>query len=234
MNNQIEDKNKCKKCLDFFSNDCFYKLFNKNIIAIDESQSLARQNKKLLTDMTLEQRINVINSLDEIINYNSDFNEIIMNYLLDFRKIPNSQNFFQLIKSQYNYYYYKAIIKSLLILIQLIIILITFYPKYECIDSPIKIKYAIWILKLIYFLFFDFAYILNEFYFFKQLERKKFNKKLVVFYQIIAYILNGIIYFLIFFNNNNCDNADIVFFIKDKYLKIITSILFDLVKYFIK
>ena len=238
MNNQIEDKNKCKKCLDFFSNDCFYKLFNKNIIAIDESQSLARQNKKLLTDMTLEQRIIVINSMDEIINYNSDFNEIIMNYLLDFRKIPNSQNFFQLIKSQYSYYYYKAIIiaiiKSLLILIQLIIILITFYPKYECIDSPIKIKYAIWILKLIYFLFFDFAYILNEFYFFKQLERKKFNKKLVVFYQIIAYILNGIIYFLIFFNNNNCDNADIVFFIKDKYLKIITSILFDVVKFFIK
>ena len=234
MNNQIEDKNKCKKCLDFFSNDCFYKLFNKNIIAIDESQSLARQNKKLLTDMTLEQRIIVINSMDEIINYNSDFNEIIMNYLLDFRKIPNSQNFFQLIKSQYSYYYYKAIIKSLLILIQLIIILITFYPKYECIDSQIKIKYAIWILKLIYFLFFDFAYILNEFYFFKQLERKKFNKKLVVFYQIIAYILNGIIYFLIFFNNNNCDNADNVFFIKDKYLKIITSILFDLVKYFIK
>ena len=234
MNNQIEDKNKCKKCLDFFSNDSFYKLFNKNIIAIDESQSLARQNKKLLTDMTLEQRIIVINSMDEIINYNSDFHEIIMNYLLDFRKIPNSQNFFQLIKSQYSYYYYKAIIKSLLILIQLIIILITFYPKYECIDSQIKIKYAIWILKLIYFLFFDFAYILNEFYFFKQLERKKFNKKLVVFYQIIAYILNGIIYFLIFFNNNNCDNADIVFFIKDKYLKIITSILFDLVKYFIK
>ena len=238
MNNQIKDKNKCKKCLNFFFNDCFYKLFNKNIIAIDESQSYARQNNKLLTDMTLEQRIFVINSLDEIINYNSDFHEIIMNYLLDFRKIPNRQNCFQLIKSQYSYYYYKAIIiaiiKSLLILIQLIIILITFYPKYECIDSLIKIKYAIWILKLIYFLFFDFAYILNEFYFFKQLERKKFNKKLVVFYKIIAYILNGIIYFLIFFNNNNCDNADIVFFIKDKYLKIITSILFDLVKYFIK
>jgi hypothetical protein len=78
------------------------------------------------------------------------------------------------------------------------------------------------------------TYILNEFYFFKQLERKKFNKKLVVFYQIIAYILNGIIYFLIFFNNNNCDNADNVFFIKDKYLKIITSILFDVVKFFIK
>ena len=118
-------------------------------MAIDESHSLARRNKKLLTDITLEQRIIFINSMDEIINYNSDFNEIIMNYLLDFTKIPNRQNLFQLIKSQYSYYYYKAIIiaviKSLLILIQLIIILITFYPKYECIDSPIKIKYAIWI-----------------------------------------------------------------------------------------
>jgi len=63
-------------------------------MAIDESQSVDRKNKKLLTDMTLEQRINVINSMSEIINYNSDFNEIIMNYLLDFRKIPNSKNFF--------------------------------------------------------------------------------------------------------------------------------------------
>ena len=237
MNNKIEDKNKCKKCLDFFSNDCFYTLFNKNIMAIDETQSVARKNTKLLTDMTLEQRINVINSMDEIINYNSDFNGIIMNYLLDFTKKPNSENIFQLIKSKYSYYYYKAliiaIIKALLILIQLIIILIIFYPKYECIDSPIKIKYAIWILKLIYFLFFDFVYILNEFYFFKQFERIKFNKKLVVLYQTIAYILNGIIYFLIFFNNNNCD-ADNIFFIKDKYLKIITSIYFDIVKFFIK
>ena len=237
MNNKIEDKNKCKKCLDLFSNDCFYKLFNKNIMANDETQSVARKNTKLLTDMTLEQRINVINSMDEIINYNSDFNGIIINYLLDLRKIPNSENIFQLIKSQYSYYYYKAliiaIIKALLILIQLIIILIIFYPKYECIDSPIKIKYAIWILKVIYFLFFDFVYILNEFYFFKQFERIKFNKKLVVLYQTIAYILNGIIYFLFFFNNNNCD-ADNIFFIKDKYLKIITSILFDIVKFFIK
>ena len=63
-------------------------------MAIDKSKSVDRKNKKLLTDMTLEQRINVINSMGEIINYNSDFNEIIMNYLLDFRKIPNSKNFF--------------------------------------------------------------------------------------------------------------------------------------------
>ena len=56
-------------------------------MAIDESKSVDRKNKKLLTDMTLEQRINAINSMGEIINYNSDFNGIIMNYLLDFRKI---------------------------------------------------------------------------------------------------------------------------------------------------
>ena len=80
---------------------------------------------KLLMDMTLEQRKIVINSFGEILNYNSDFNEIVMNYLLDFSKTPIYENLFQLIKSQYSYYYYKAIIivviKSLLILIQLII-----------------------------------------------------------------------------------------------------------------
>ena len=63
--------------------------------------------------------------------------------------------------------------------------------------------------------------------------KKKLNKKLVVFYQTIAFINNVTIYFLIFFTNNNCDNADNIFFIKDKYLKIIISILFDVVKFFI-
>lgn len=235
MNNQIMNNNKCnkcRKCLKLFSNDCFNKLFDKNIMAIDESQSFSRKNKKLLIDMTLEQRKIVINSFGEILNYNSDFNEIAMNYLLDFSKTPIYENLFQLIKSQYSYYYYKAIIiaviKSLLILIQWITILITFYPKYECIDSPIKIKFSILILKLIYFLFFDFVYIINEFYFFKQFERIKLKKNLVVFYQIIGYIYNGIIYILIFFSNKNCANAreDNVFFIKDKYLKIICGKIF--------
>ena len=128
MNNQIMNNNKCNKCkncLKLFSNDCFNKLFDKNIMAIDESQLVSRKNKKLLIDMALEQRKIVINSFGEILNYNSDFNEIVMNYLLDFSKTPIYENLFQLIKSQYSYYYYKAIIivviKSLLILIQLII-----------------------------------------------------------------------------------------------------------------
>lgn len=35
MNNK--KNNKCEKCLDLFSKDCFKKLFDKNIMAIDES-----------------------------------------------------------------------------------------------------------------------------------------------------------------------------------------------------
>ena len=202
MNNPIMNNNKCNKCkncLKLFLNDCFNKLFDKNIMAIDEYESFSRSNKKLLIDMTLEQRKIVINSFGEILNYNSDFNEIAMNYLLDFSKTPIYENLFQLIKSQYSYYYYKAIIivviKTLLILIQLITILITFYPKYECKDSPIKIKFSILILKLIYFLFFDFVYIINEFYFFKQFERIKLKKNLVVFYQIIGLFTMGLFIF---------------------------------------
>ena len=176
MIKQLDNKKACKKCLEMFFKDCFYKLFNKNLMVLDKSQLVNRNNLKKLNDMTLEQRIAVIDSLDEIINYNWDFNKIIINYLLDSSKKPNNQNLVQVIKTQYKYYYYKAIIiaifKSLLILTQLIIILITFFQKYECIDSPIKIKYTIWILKLIYFLLFDFLYILNEFYFFKQFEKK--------------------------------------------------------------
>ena len=66
-------------------------------------------NTRLLIDLSPEQRKRAINSImAEILNYNQDFHEICINYLLDLSKIPNCDNLNQFIKSQCRYYYYKA------------------------------------------------------------------------------------------------------------------------------
>ena len=235
----MNNNNKYKKCLDMLFNDCFYKLFDKNIMVDDEFHLSARKNKLSLTNIPLVQRIIVIDSMREILNYNSDFNEIGINFLLDLRNIPNISNIHKFIKSQYRYYYYKAIviaiIKTLLIIIQLIFSIIIFYPKNGCINSPIEIKRCeVCCLKLVYFFFFDLFYIINEFYFFKEFERIKMNKNTVVFYQILGYICNGIIYLLILFSKKNAREDDNAFYKKDNYIEIIISMLFDVIKFFIK
>ena len=239
MNNKIRDNNESKKCLDMLFNDCFYKLFDKNIMVDDEFHLSARKNKLSLTNMPLVQRIIVIDSMREILNYNSDFNEIGINFLLDLRNIPNISNIHKFIKSQYRYYYYKAIIiaiiKTLLIIIQLIFSIIIFYPKNGCINSPIETERCeLCCLKLVYFFFFDLFYIINEFYFFKEFERIKMNKNTVVFYQILGYICNRIIYLLILFSKKNAREDDNAFYKKDYYIEIIISMLFDVIKFFIK
>ena len=238
MNNKIRDNNESKKCLDMLFNDCFYKLFDKNIMVDDDFHSSAKRNEELLTNMTLVQR-KLVDSMREILNYNSDFNEIGINFLLDLRNIPNISNIHKFIKSQYRYYYYKAIIiaiiKTLLIIIQLIFSIIIFYPKNGCINSPIETERCeVCCLKLVYFFFFDLFYIINEFYFFKEFERIKMNKNTVVFYQILGYICNGIIYLLILFSKKNAREDDNAFYKKDNYIEIIISMLFDVIKFFIK
>ena len=243
MDNQIGDNNECKKCLGLFFADCFYKLFDKKIMAVDRINLPFKKNTRLLIDLSPEQRKRAINSImAEILNYNQNFHEICINYLLGLNEIPSRENLCQLIKNQYKYYYYKAIIiaiiKTLFILIQLIITIINFYPKYECLDSNSNIlSYAILDLKLINFLFFDLFYIINEFYFFKQFERIKFKKSIVIFYQTIGYIFNVISYILIFFNNKNITHAlkdDNVFSKRDNDLKNFIPILLDVIIYFIK
>ena len=86
MDNQIGDNNECKKCLGLFFTDCFYKLFDKKIMAVDRINLPFKKNTRLLIDLSPEQRKKVINSMGKILEYNPDFNEIGINYLLDLSK----------------------------------------------------------------------------------------------------------------------------------------------------
>ena len=67
MNNKIRDNNESKKCLDIFFNDCFYKLFDKNIMVDDEFHLSAKKNTLSITEMSLVQRKNIIDTMREMI-----------------------------------------------------------------------------------------------------------------------------------------------------------------------
>ena len=241
MNNQKRDNNECKECCKLLVNDCFDILFDKYIITNEKLSLMARSNESLIKTMSLEQIIALRDSLKEIFDYNHDFNEISMNFFFDSKQKPNFENLVKFIKGHKCYYYkaiFFAIIKTLLIIMQLISSIIIFYPKNGFFNSPFEIKRrTVFCLKILYFLFFDLFYIINEFYFLKNFERKKYKKRNALIYQILGYICNGIIYLLILFNNKNNDNAekdDIVFYKKDNIIESIISMFFDVVKYFIK
>ena len=158
--------------------DCFNKLFDKYLIAFDEFTLSSRINKSILKTMSLEQIIALRFSLKEIFDYNHDFNEISNNFFFDSKQMPNFENLVKFIKG-HKYYYHKAIffaiIKTLLIIMQLISSLIIFYPKNGFFNSPFEIKRrTVFCLKILYFLFFDLFYIINELYFLKNFERKKY------------------------------------------------------------
>ena len=96
---------------------------------------------------------------------------------------------------------------------------------------------AIWILKLIYFVVYDVVYFINVFYFLINFERKKLNKYIIIVYQSLGYICNGAIYFLLLTNKKNCVKSrnDKNIFYKENYMfEAVISMLFDIIKFFIK
>ena len=241
MANRIRDDNKSMKWIDIYFDIIFNKIFDKRIM-IDDSNNLAfKYNLLSLRDMPFERRIKVGKSMNEILKYNKDFSDIGFNYIFLLGLTPNFEKLRQYIKNQQVFYYHKAvfvvIIKTLFILLHLIISIIIFYPKSGIVDSKFNILNSeILRLKLIYFLFFDLFYIMNEFYYFKNFERIKFRRNIVVLYQTIGYIFNGIIYILVISNKKNYvptkENNN--FFSKLIYNLEFVLLLFDLIKFNIK
>lgn len=241
MANRIRDDNKSLKWIDIYFDIIFNKIFDKRIM-IDDSNNLAfKYNLLSLRDMPFERRIKVGKSMNEILKYNKDFSDIGFNYIFLLGLTPNFEKLRQYIKNQQVFYYHKAvfvvIIKTLFILLHLIISIIIFYPKSGIVDSKFNILNSeILRLKLIYFLFFDLFYIMNEFYYFKNFERIKFRRNIVVLYQTIGYIFNGIIYILVISNKKNYvpTKENYNFFSKLIYNLEFVLLFFDLIKFNIK
>ena len=190
MANQIGDNNERNNCLKLFLEDCFNILYDTSIMVDNRMERMIIENRDLFTSLPIEQRQLVVDSLNDIMNYNQDFNKIGKYYLIQNEQLINRKNLAERIINDFKYKYYNALffsgIKLLFILFQLYLSISNVNIKNEyndsekgandkkyCINPNIKFKIfrqeinIILFLKLIYFYFYDVAYIIHDFYFYK-------------------------------------------------------------------
>ena len=257
MTNQIRNSNECQKCFIEFLKDCFNTLYDTSVIVGDGSH-IEEEDRRLFKELSIEKRELVVDSLSDIMDYNPNFNKIGKYYIVRIDQPINQKKLANRIKNQFKYIFYKArlfaVIKFFLILFQLYVTIIIVNAKNKCtgskkgsndksicINPNIKFKIlkneidAILFLKLFYFSCYDFVYFIHDLYFLKNLKKKKYNKYLAIFYQTLGHICNLAISIILIINIKNSykikhDKDDFL----EETLEIISTILFDSVKFLMK
>ena len=203
----------------------FQNFFNSgSLVYNNPKKSFVYSNNKAFEELTLEQRINTGYGTEDIENYSIDLKNITKIYSYDYENVANINQLIPYIKSfKHGYNYYKqifiSIIKNILIILQLVFILYYNYPKHICIENEIdkndekywicsneigkcKVKEIIFdeegILRIIYLLFFDLIYIIQDLKFAITLKKKSSNLYIVIIYPIFEYLILLIIYFFLF------------------------------------
>ena len=189
----------------------------RQIFTLEEIPKEIITNKKSPDEVDKREIKLIMESIDLIALYNKDFSALRNNFF--FIENPKEINLIQFQKfiKNYNdgYYYRKAIfsiVNRIFLFLACFLILIYFlYPKYKCTDEPFEEQDKnYWILddekykvKLIYtdFLYYlrildfiiNFSMIFFEIYILYYLRRIKANKYYIIIYQLIRFILFGII-----------------------------------------
>ena len=189
----------------------------KQIFTLEEIPKEIITNKKSPDEVDKREIKLIRESIDLIALYNKDFSELRNHFF--FIGNPKEINLIQFQKFIKNYndgYYYRKAIFSIvnrifLFLACFLILIYFFYPKYKCTDEPFEEQDKnYWILddekykvKLIYtdFLYYlrildfiiNFSMIFFEIYILYYLRRIKANKYYIIIYQLIRFILFGII-----------------------------------------
>ena len=195
----------------------FYDYFGiKQIFTLEEIPKQIITNKKSPDEVDKRELELIMESIDLIALYNDDFSELRNNFFIGNPKEINLIQFQKFIKNYNDGYYYRkaifSIVNRIFLFLACFLILIYFlYPKYKCTDEPFEEQDKnYWILdhekykvKLIYtdFLYYlrildfiiNFSMILFEIYILYYLRRIKANKYYIIIYQLIRFILFGII-----------------------------------------
>lgn len=240
--------------------DCYEKLCQKEIFFFDEPPTAnIRFANREFSKLSKEEKFKIIESLDIIAAYNSDFGKLKMRYLRD-KPVINLNSFKEFIQKEESGYYIKKaifflIIRFLFIVAQLLLTLILIYPKYECIYESIdendenywmngneKLKVKLIKINALFFIriinaFFDFMFILFEVSVLCHLERRKFDKFYLIIVQIVRYALFWFIIILDIFQNDYCEHSENknLFYKNNKENKFIQeiSIISEIIKKFI-
>jgi len=188
----------------------------KQIFTLEEIPKEIITNKKSPDEVDKRELKLIMKSIDLIALYNKDFSELRTNFFIGNPKEINLIQFQKFIKNYNDGYYYRKAIFSIvnrifLFLACFLMLIYFFYPKYKCTDEPFEEQDKnYWILddekykvKLIYtdFLYYlrildfiiNFSMILFEIYILYYLRRIKANKYYIIIYQLIRFILFGII-----------------------------------------
>jgi hypothetical protein len=244
--------------------DYLLKLFvNNNIVYENDKIIAVKNNGETLAQLdNPNKKKYIIDSLEEIRNYNDDFQRLTFEFITDINAIVNRLTLSVYIKNKSSGYFYKKAIfqfsiKILLILFQFILILIYQSKFYECKNIPtdeekfwkcekyINCKVSkdnfnsnfVFYTRIIYFVVFDILYIINEIVFLIKFRRFKFSLYVIIVYQITNYFTFIMIQIFIFFRKNNCiasENNPNLFYLNDNFSVDLILLIFDGIKSFIK
>ena len=260
MVDEINEKFSCEIFSKMLKKDCFEKLVQSEIFAIIGEDDTNVANNKTFSEMNINEIKTILKSFDDICNYNKDFSQLRVEFLSLRNKVINIFLFRKYIKNYRSGYYYKKalfffILKVMLIISGLLLTILIDYPKNVCTyDSYDKEKdKAFWIFKeklykvktverdrewyvrLMYFFLFDLFFINVELYFLINLQRARFRKSLIIFYQIIKYLCKAYMIALIFWKENYCENSgneENMFYVKTNILEKI-FIIEEIIKFLI-
>ena len=243
---------------ELFKNKCFEKIFKFHIFTNKTTDSNILNNIKSLSQLNITNRILVIESLEEISNYNADFSQLKEKYLLEYSQNVHLQKFkdyISIYKSRI--YYIKAIflfiIRLLLTIAQFLSIILLTYPKYICqfkqIDNTDRLfwvynqqQYKVITVKKDKELFLRILNFVAELFFFfhegfvlLHLQRIILKKFYVLILQILRLYSNCWIIYLDF-SKQDCENSQYdenMFYIKKNNVLEKINIIYDIIKFLI-
>ena len=213
MVNQIRCKNECKNCLKVFLYYCFNIFYDTSIMADDRINRDIQENGIILIGLPAERRELIVDSMSDIMDFDPEYNKIGKYYLTQNDSPINKNNLSNKIKNEFKYDYCRVhlftLMKALLIIFQLYVSIIIAKSKNKKVEIKLfgeKID-AFLFLKVLYFSCFDFEKIVHNLYFSIKLEKKKFNKYLVILYQTLGHICNFFIYIIYIINTKNSNKT---------------------------
>ena len=107
MDTEIDKKCTCKEILQELKKDCFDKLIGSEIFALTGINNSNVIYKKPFSQINKNEISSALESFDDICNYNKDFAQLRLKYLLSKPINFNIILFRQIIKNVYSGYYYK-------------------------------------------------------------------------------------------------------------------------------
>ena len=240
-------------------NDYYNKLFQKVIEIYGIHEYKEKGQKCSFYQLTKVERKKFINYISDISNNNDDFKNITQDFLFDPDSNMTRENLVYAIEKEENGYYLQKAkfvwrITLLLIIIQYIY-LVFLDTKYKCVDNIIQNKdEKFWYCKdkkckvesidfdlekffrVLYLIVFDAVYLINQFYFLRNFNRKKLGNYNAILYQCFEYLLLIFIYIYDFFEDKICVESRIKnIFYKKKVLSFDLILLFiDIIKFIIK